>query len=313
MDLVPDAGPAHRDAVARGAPANPFATVGYARARERSGEQVCAFIDSQSGNVVPCFGFLRRGRVNRRLEIASLPDAAGAEAFVGQLEALAIRHGITILELNTFASAMRHLPPFRREQRRDRVEWVVDLHRPLRLGTNHRRNLKRAQSAGLRLERAVSPEAAGKHQELMAASSRRRMPGTADREWSPPLPASGLAFAESGAGEFFRVVRGDEVIASALLLRSPTVAYYHSAGASSEGLTLGAPTFLIAWMAALLREQGCAVLNLGGAGSDAEGLLRFKSGFGSVGVPSVAVVARPFSVWRSPLAALQYYTASIRR
>ena len=64
-----------------------------------------------------------------------------------------------------------------------------------------------------------------------------------------------------------------------LLLFSPRVAYYHSAGTTSEGMHLGASPYLITEVAARLRVRGLE-FNLGGAEPENAGLYRFKSELG---------------------------------
>jgi lipid II:glycine glycyltransferase (peptidoglycan interpeptide bridge formation enzyme) len=85
----------------------------------------------------------------------------------------------------------------------------------------------------------------------------------------------------SGAAELFQARSDEEVLASILILISKTSGYYHSAGTSPEGMKSGASPFLISEVASALASSGRDWLNLGGADPDAEGLRRFKKGFGA--------------------------------
>jgi lipid II:glycine glycyltransferase (peptidoglycan interpeptide bridge formation enzyme) len=90
-----------------------------------------------------------------------------------------------------------------------------------------------------------------------------------------------LALLTSRSGELFQAVHGGKVLSSILILRSSQGAYYQSAGTLPEGMKLGASPFLVSRVAAILKEEGARVFNLGGAGTDNPGLRRFKAGFGT--------------------------------
>src|SRR5205085_1874508 len=81
--------------------------------------------------------------------------------------------------------------------------------------------------------------------------------------------------------EMYQVLDGPRVLASALILRSQTTAYYHSAGSSAEGMSIGAAKFLIFRACAELRKEGVSELNLGGARSQEHGMRAFKENFGA--------------------------------
>lgn len=88
------------------------------------------------------------------------------------------------------------------------------------------------------------------------------------------------ALVKHGAAEFFRATQDNQVLSSILVLRASRGAYYHSAGTSQEGMSIGASHFLIRRVAEILRDDGMEKFNLGGADSSNPGLERFKTGFG---------------------------------
>jgi len=114
-------------------------------------------------------------------------------------------------------------------------------------------------------------------------------------ELDPALPEVLLA---NGAGELFQAVRGGEVLASLLVLRSKTGGYYHSAGNSPQGMKWGASPFLLASVADILKNEGAEFVNIGGTGPENAGLMRFKSGFGAREIPLQSACFCPGSLLR---------------
>ena len=294
-------------------PANPFATTAYARAREQLGARVCLLSrDAAAG--AACLGFLTMGRVQRTLEIPSLPGNASPAFFTALLDASRTR-GITTLDINTFASPSVGVPPLPRERRRGRVEWLLDLSVPgwqRNLATNHRRNVDRARKAGCMVHRAGTPDDVETHALLAAASMDRRarrgeVTGAAEQR---ALIRSMLA---SGSARLFQAVLDGRVVSSVCIMLAREGAYYQSAGTSPEGMAAGTSPFLIVHAADMLRSEGCRVLNLGDASGANPGLQRFKSGFGARPIELVAVQSHSFSAWTAPVAAALFYARNIVR
>jgi len=100
----------------------------------------------------------------------------------------------------------------------------------------------------------------------------------------------------SRAGELFQTLKDDRVLSSILILRSSQGAYYQSAGTLPEGMKLGASAFLVSSVAAILKQEGSRVFNLGGATADNPGLRRFKAGFGAREVTLQAASFCPKSI-----------------
>ena len=96
---------------------------------------------------------------------------------------------------------------------------------------------------------------------------------------------------ESGAGELFQAMLGDQVASSLLVLRSSTGAYSESSGNSPEGMTIGASHFLRYETAIALQQDGKRVFYLGGARAHETGLRSYKSGFGTTLLPMSSVTA----------------------
>jgi hypothetical protein len=285
---------------------NPFATEAYARFREVTGDQTWTFELRDGDRLVDgCVGFERTGRMNRSLEVASLPALPVDSPFwEGLLRACRRRH-VTQLELNSFASTATAIPALPGESwRRARAEYVLDLDpdKPLDLSTNHRRSLARARGRGLTIRRSVTGAAAAEHDELMRSSMVRRAARGEAVDVTSHEETTRLLLA-SGAGELFQAVDGDVVLSSVLVLRSATGGYYQSAGTSPAGMECGASPFLIASIAACLARDGARRFNLGGAGPDNPGLQRFKSGFGAREIPLEAAGCCPSGAWRVALAA----------
>lgn len=281
--------PEHAATIVRLVPANPFCTKSYAEAMRAAGTQAWLLGTTQAGRLVSgCYGYLTAGRLNRVLRIPSLPHMAPDDAFWDGLVRFCASHGVTCLELNSFASPAVRIPPLRGEvERQDRCEYVLDLGDPeweQRLARKHRQNIKRARQAGVTLRRAGSAEDCRKHVGLMAASMERRrrrgeqVPNGAEDE----LPWS-LLFIQKGAGELFQAVAGNEVLSSAMILKAAEGAYNQSAGTSPAGMKCGASHFLIYAIAGLLQENSVRIFNLGGVESN-PGLRLFKSRFGAASV-----------------------------
>ncbi|MDZ7829160.1 MAG: GNAT family N-acetyltransferase [Halofilum sp. (in: g-proteobacteria)] len=270
-------------AVAEAEPENPFHTPAFARARMRRGERAAAFLAAAAGESRGCTGFVAQGRIHRDLNIVSAPAIDADHPLWGAIEDFCGREGITRLRVQTFGSMARGIPSLGNELfRAPRREFVLALGPecpPLTLSSNHRRNVRRAERAGIEVHERDDPEAGETHATLIGASmSRRRHRGEGVSSETAADPFH--HFLATGAGTVFqaRDAQGT-VLSSMLVLQSARGAYYHSAGTSPEGMKSGASQLLVATVAERLRDRGITRFNLGGAGEEQTGLARFKSGF----------------------------------
>lgn len=280
--------PADSDIVAaieRLYPENPFATNAYFESRRRLWyEGYVLGVEGSSGALVQgCGAFLRTGRLNKTLEIISSPKGEGNESFWPGVRDFCRKHGVTQLELETYASPPGTDAPLLspRGERRERCELILDLTSDptAQLSSNHRRNVKKGQKSGLTMLRARSADAAAAHEALIGESmSRRRLRGESVPDEHARSETEALL--ASGAGELFQAVRGETVVSSVLVLSASEGAYYQSAGTSPEGMEMGASHFLIHGIALELKAGGARSFNLGGADANST-LQRFKEGFGA--------------------------------
>ena len=271
--------------VAALAPDNPFFTAAYVEAMRSLGLETVVLCMIGNGEVLSgCPAFIRSGHLNKTLEIVSLPALPDNDIFWDGLSEYCRNTGVTILEVNSYASKVTSIPRFEKETSRiQRVEYVLDL-RSLDLlkqtRKGHRYSITRARKAGLSVVRTTDPNACGTHMEMMEASlGRRKIRGESVLE-DLPL-ATSKALLEHGAGELFQAVRDGQVLASALIVKAEQGAYYQTAGNSDAGRDCGAATFLVFEIAQTLKQQGYDSFNLGGAEKGNRGLQDFKTGFGA--------------------------------
>lgn len=267
------------EALSRLTPANPFCTFDYAQARRAQGTALWLLgVRSAEQFEGGCLGFTTAGLLSRSLEIPSLPEVSEKPAFWEGLFKFCRDQRIARLVADSFASNRVRIPSRQEEVwRRCRKEFVVDLAgaTPLKLPSNHQRNIKRARTSGVEISQSTGPEACREHARLVMTSlERRRMRG----EKVVRLEAEDVTpFTRSGAAEIFQAILEGRVVSSLLVLMAPKGAYYQSAGTSPEGMACGASHFLVYETALRLQAMGLEVFNLGGAHE--AGLQRFKSGF----------------------------------
>lgn len=264
-------------------PLNPFRTFAYAEAMKALGAKPILLYSSDQARVVNgCFGLVRCGRINKSMEIPSIVPATADQSFWTGLLNFCQQERLSQLEVHSFGSESSAIPALPGESNRQkRVEYVLELrNHDVRstMSTNHRRNLQKAEKAGILIERTTALEACHDHVRLQEASMERRIAlgeqVSSDAQISVPS-----AFLTQHAGELFRAILEKRVLSSILVLRSPRAAYYHSAGTSPEGMNLGASHFLIWKVSQILCSEGVERFNLGGADSSNSGLERFKKGF----------------------------------
>lgn len=286
-------------------PANPFTTASYFESRRQAGYAtwVLALRDDAGGLECGCGAFLRTRRLNRTLEISSLPKVGAGSSFWGGLCEFCRHHGVTKLVLGTFASPLGvEIPALGTHcTRRSRCEFVLDLAGDLAalLNPKHKASVKRAQKAGLVIRRTRSIEAVSAHQAMMGHSMDRRRARGEDVRYVRPVGPSleFVALLQSGAGELYQALRAETVLSSALVLRAPKGAYLQSTGTSPEGMAVGASHYLIHGISSQLSADGAQVFNLGGADEES-GLARFKTRFGASRVPLPSASCYIGPLWR---------------
>ena len=233
------------------------------------------------------------GPPRRRLTFPTLPhildpEPAVADTFWGGIRRHCRARRVAHLLLQSFEGTPLPVPPLGLEVwRRDRTEFVVDLTAPPEallkaFASNHRRNIRKAETAGLSFRVVATLEACREHAALVAHSMGRRR----ERGERVPGPDGAEAYhrlVAAGAGQIMRLEGADgQALSSFLMLITPRCAYYDSGGTGEQGMGLGASHGLM-WRAIQhLRERGVAQLNLGGiTAEDSEGLRRYKAGFGA--------------------------------
>jgi hypothetical protein len=266
----------------------------YLRAVAGNGGCLVAFLLCR-GEDIRVFGVAveEGGPRRRRLRFPTSPhildpDPAVAAVFWGGIREHCRARRVAHLFLQSFEGTPLLLPPLGLEVwRRDRTEFVMDLTVPpdalfTAFASNHRRNIRRAERAGLTFRTVNTLEACRQHAALVEHSmERRRKRG----ERVPALPSAEAyhRVVAGGAGQIMRHEGGNgEALSSFLMLVTPRCAYYESGGTSRQGMDLGASHDLM-WRAIRhLRERGVVQLNLGGVtAQDSEGLRRYKAGFGT--------------------------------
>ena len=282
---------------------SPFYTLAYIRARGDAGDEPLLLVSSRRAEADYCLAFFRRGRLSRSLEIPCFPNVAEPNALANAVESLARSTGADDVYVNSYGSRAPELPRMQNENARySREELLLDLSVENPLGgvaRNHRGSVRLAEKAGLRLVVRQSYEACLRHVQLMAdATQRREQRGDRVTYLSDVGPI--WALVKNGAGDLYQAVHGDVVVASMLLLRSPSIAYMHTSGTTSEGRAIGAAPFLITSAALDLKARVCEYFNLGGVRSTETGLREFKLRFGATPVQLEALQCRPHWSVRRP-------------
>lgn len=267
------------------APENAFYTSAYVDSVRLRGIVPFALLLESDGHLLSaCTAFLGSGRLYRKLEITSLPRLTDREAFWNGLVEFCRSSGVSILEVNTFASTETAIEALDGEtSRKSRYEYRLDMAGlDLWSGLNrrNRRSIKKAMEAGLQMRRAEEPEACRIHVKIANFSlDRRRRRGDVIAYEIEAEEA--IAFIQNKAGEIYQAERDGEVLSSILILRSATGAYAQTSGTSDAGLEYGASQFLWYETARRLQSQSVNVLNMGGTDKASLGLQEFKAGFGA--------------------------------
>jgi len=283
-------------------PANPFVTSSFFESKRQAGYATWVLgLRNDAGRLeCGCGVFFKQGKLDRSLDIVSLPAVDAGSSFWDSLRQFCRDQRVTKLELGTFGSTPEVEIPWCGSHctRTSRCEFVLDLAGDLasRLSPSHKKNVKKAQKAGLVLRRTRSPEAVGAQLELMNHSIDRRRARGEDATRSEPSPEL-LAFLQTGAAELFQAIRAESVLSGVLVLRAPKGAYSYYAGTSSEGMRVSASHFLNYSIADQLRVDGVHTYNLGGANSGTS-LASFKQGFGASQVPLPSASCYIGAAWR---------------
>ena len=231
-----------------------------------------------------CTAFLGTGRLDRRLEITSLPQIADKTIFWDGLVDFCRETRISILEVNTFGSNDVRIANIGGEVRRQRrLEFQLDLDGIDLWEASNRRNrraIKKAVEAGLRFQRAETLDACAVHARIANSSLTRRR-GRGESINYDIEEREARAFIENKAGEIYQADMNGEVLSSLLVLRSRSGAYAQTSGTIDAGLEYGSSQFLWYETARLLQAESVAVLNMGGTDIESKGLQEFKAGFGA--------------------------------
>lgn len=288
-----EADDASLDRAAPSDPDNPFLVVPYLRAQRALGQSGWLLGVEDGGEVVgAALCFLKSGRIRRSLTVPSSPPVAVDSPFWHGLDGFCREHGITDLEISTFASPESAIPPMRGEAERiRRTEYALSLAGVdlwAGVSKSHRDRIKKGRKNGLTVRREPSNAGIDAHVALHVTSmDRRKSRGeNVSLEFERDVSAALLS---AGAGELYQAMLGDHVASSLLVLRSRTGAYSESSGNSREGMNIGASHFLRFETAMALQAEGIEMFYLGGARSHEEGLRAYKSGFGTTPIDTDAV------------------------
>ena len=152
-------------------PTNHAYTYAFTQAMRRLGYQPWLLsLRREERTVAACSAFLTSGRLNRALEIVSVPAVpegpAGAPFWEGLLR-LCRDARVSQLTLGSFDSTVASIPALPGEvARKSRTEFVLDLERPGLwdgLGSNHLRNIKSSRKAGMAVREATDLAACQVH------------------------------------------------------------------------------------------------------------------------------------------------------
>jgi lipid II:glycine glycyltransferase (peptidoglycan interpeptide bridge formation enzyme) len=190
------------------------------------------------------------------------------------------------LDLNAFDSQPIEVPNLSSiVNTTKRQEYIIDLRqlpdfrKKEGLSSNHRRNIKKAERAGLTYHIRNDFEACKDHSRLMSHSMHRRKSRGQSVHYKGS-PQKWFTYVQCKAGFIIQAKHDNDWVSSHLIFRSSHQAYYASGGTSPSGMQLGAAHYLMWKAIQYLSSKGVSTLNLGGASeTDTPGLARFKAGF----------------------------------
>jgi len=284
------------DSLAELYPTNPFATYEYFRAETVLGSNpLLVGCRSHGETVFGCFATIRKGRLNSRLIITSLPCTE--EPFLRGLKAACSRLGITTLELNTFSSAVSSIPPIGEElTRAKRTEFVMGLQdRSIdllkRMNKGHRLTVQKAIRSGLGLRTVHAFDHLTEHMALIESSMLRRQ-GRGEQVTNPSERILS-AYINSGLCTLYQAVLSGEALSSITIASARAGVYLHTSGTSPKGMGLGASHFLLYEILKDCQQRGISVFNFGGVRDFNSGLADYKRHFGA---DAIALEAAEFYV-----------------
>ena len=282
---VPEPSESLLSSVSSLAPENPFYTPEYCRVmRSKGSSSVVLLLEENGKPVASCTAFLKKGRINHRLEIISAPAIGENTNFWDGLRKFCMDSGVSILSVYTFGSTEASIGRMYGEiSRKIRFEYQLDLTADdlwPGLHRRHQRLIKIARKKGLEIRLVTDPEAYRLHAEFSNLSLNRRRAGGDLIDYE--IDARDLLlFRDNNVGELYQAVCDGEVFSSLLVLKSPTGAYAQTSGTSSNGRECGASQFIFFEVACLLKGEGKTVFNMGGTDLKSFGLQDFKASFGA--------------------------------
>jgi serine/alanine adding enzyme len=147
------------------------------------------------------------------------------------------------------------------------------------MDSGHRRNLRKAQKAGLVARLETGDDAYDRFRELYTATMARR--GAVEGYFFDATYFRSFRELLGEQQALIGVRHGDEMIAGGLLMRSERFAHYHLGGSSAAHLHLRPNNLFFYEAMEWARRQGVSALHLGGGYRPDDELLRFKRGLGS--------------------------------
>lgn len=281
---------------------NPMYTAAYVDAISRLGTTVLIVGLWEEQNFrCGCPAILRSGRLNRTLDIESLPEIPQTDVFWPGLIDCCRRKKISELRIGTFGSRSAAIPRLIGEtERTPRWEFVIDLKDRdllMTLNATHRQRVRKAEKNGVTLVRSRDVSSLTELTRLTEASMERRSARGEDVPTAVDLDI-GRALVEGGAAEVFLAVKNDRAVSSGVVVRATRGAYLHASGTDAVGMGIGASHFLNYQIAKALQDESLDTYNLGGTGDLESGLAKYKLNFGSRIVPLEAASVYLGSMFR---------------
>jgi RimJ/RimL family protein N-acetyltransferase len=266
-------------------------TWAYAEALQKLGVQSMA-TGLLVGSTIVCgsIAILRSGRLNREFELSSTPaiPVTGADIFWNGLVAYCRERHISSLAAYTYGSDGITIPQLEGEfNRASRAEFVLDLPGSdlmKNLSVTHRRWVRKAEKAGVTVDRTRDVSACEDLVRLSQASMLRRSSRGEDVPEHVDISMA-KAMLEAGGAEAFRAFLEGQCVSIVIVMRAEQGGYLHASGTHPDGMSIGASHFLNYEIARILQSEGCAIYNLSGASKEDSGLTRYKAGFGARIIP----------------------------
>lgn len=173
-----------------------------------------------------------------------------------------------------------------------REEYIIDMRPNLenirkRLKKGRKWEIKKAEKLGLRFSEATGSEAVKSLVTCLDSTKNRKTAkgfGTYSYYHMNYLSKKVIKkLLQGNNAHIYKVLKGDEIISSCLLVESRNRAYYLLAGSTTIGYELSGPSFLVWKLIEKLKNNGCQYFDLGGLPTDASAsnLAQFKRSFGA--------------------------------